>query len=229
MVLQQYYTQIKEKIESIIKDDPLINNTVRLFNDNVFKEGNSIKFPLIMFRYNDVFWNTSSEKEYKADVNFSVFIVLESLLNDDYIKSFELARKVDEAILLHPTKREILQNNGDVLAGITDVKLITNSAFKIREGQSIVEEDYWNKNNFYIWEINYKTTLIEKEYKKRYTMISNNFFVEQDITNNEEQLRIDLKRIGFDLDDYYLVEQNGKKLLVFKNVEEQILTSLTKK
>ncbi len=221
MILKQYYEQKKQKIHEIINPGQVINNSVRLFNDNVFADSD-IEFPLIMFKYNHIKWNTSSEKEYKADVDFSIFIVLKPSFENDYLESFDLASKVDQAILLHPNKAEIRKNKEDISNGITEIELISNSSLKVSEGQYTVEDDYWEKNSYYIWEINYSTTLIEKEYKKRYTMISNNFFNETDINDKEEEVRGNLRKIGFDLDDYNQVEYNGKKLLVIKNVDEKL-------
>jgi hypothetical protein len=40
-----------------------------------------------MFKYNNVVWNTSSEQEYKADVDFSVYVVLNTAFNGDYLES----------------------------------------------------------------------------------------------------------------------------------------------
>ncbi len=224
MVLQQFYEQKKKKIQEIINPGQTQNDTVRLFNDNVF-EDTGVTYPLILFKYNNIVWNTSSEKEYKADVDFSVFVILAPSYANDYLESFELARKIDQAILLHPNKSERTKNEQDILNGVTTIPLITNSALKVREGQYTVEDDHWAKNNYYIWEINYSTTLIEKEYKKRYTMISNEFFVQNDIDEDKELVRKNLKEIGYDLDDYNEVEYNGKKLLVYKNVEEHLIVN----
>lgn len=227
MVLQQFYEQKKVKIDEIVNSERPNRDqiTIGLYNDRVFKGADQDKDnPIIMFKYNDVIWNTSSEKEYKADVDFSIYIVLQGRFSDDYIESFEVARQIDQAILLSPTKEDIHNNREDIQNGVTDIELITNSAFKIQEGQYTVEEDHWEKNDFYIWRINYKTTLIEREYKKRYTMISNQFFEESDIDNGqkEEELRVNLRKLGYDLDDYYQVQYNGKDLLVYKNVEEEL-------
>lgn len=228
MVLQQYYEQKKQKIHEIINPSQSVNNTVRLFNDSVFTN-DSLTFPLVLFKYNNVKWNTSSEKEYKADVDFSVFIILEASFQDDYLECFDLAQKIDKAILLHPDRSELRQNQQDIADGVTNVELITNSSLKVREGQYVVEDEYWEKNNFYIWEINYSTTLIEKEYKKRYTMISNEFFDQTDIDGGEREaaLRRDLRTLGFDLDDYHQVQYNGKDLLVYKNIDEQLILNAT--
>lgn len=226
MVLLQFYEQKKAKINEIINTNRPAQDPVEigLYNDRIFKRtGNSI-VPVIMFKYNDVIWNTSSEKEYKADVDFCIYVVLNGDFENDYIESFEIAQLIDKAILLSPTKEDLRNNKDDLENGITDIPLITNSTFKVKERQYTVEEDHWEKNDFYIWEIHYKTTLVEQEYKKKYTMISNQFFVESDIDgeDKEEELRISLRKLGYDLDDYHQVQYNGKDLLVYKNVDEQL-------
>lgn len=227
MVLQQFYEQKKAKIDSIVNQNRPERDRIKigLYNDQVFSGADEERNnPIIMFKYKDIIWNTSSEKEYKADVDFCIYIVMQGKFSDDYIESFEVARQIDQAILLHPTQEDIRNNNNDIQNGVTDIELITNAAFKIREGQYTVEEDHWDKNNFYIWEISYKTTLIEKTYKKRYTMISNQFFNESDIDGGiaEEELRTNLRKLGYDLDDYHQVQYNGKDLLVYKNIDEQL-------
>jgi len=144
MVLQQFYEQKKVKINSIINSS---ENQVRigLYSDRIFDEEDDDN-PVVMFKFNEVIWNTSSEQEYKADVDFSVYIVLNNSFENDYIQSFELAKQVDEAILLHPNTSEIRQNKEDIQNGTTTLELITNSAFKVREGLYTVEEDHWKKN-----------------------------------------------------------------------------------
>lgn len=224
MILQQYYEQKKAKIDSIVNADRPGNRQIRigLYNDRVFRDSEDSRDPVIMFKYGDVVWNTSSEKEYKADIDFCIYVVLQGRFANDYIESFEIARQIDRAILLHPDRAEIRQNKEDISSGATDIELITNSAQKVREGQYTVEEDHWDKNDFYIWKISYKTTLIEKEYKKKYTMITNRFFTKRKLENNEQQVRRDLSDLGYDLNDYYEVTYNGQDLLVFKKVREQL-------
>lgn len=230
MILQQFYEQKKAKIDQIINRNRPPGDQVRigLFNDRVFSTANNNNktgtFPVVMFKYDEVIWNTSSEKEYKADVHFCIYIVLDADFNDDYLESFELARQIDEAILLNPTGEDIRLNKIEVERGITDIELITNATFKVREGQYTVEEYNWEKNNFYIWEMSYKTTLIERTYKKRYTMISNEFFTQEDLddTDKRDQLAINLKKIGYDLNDYYVEGATDQKYLVLQNIDEKI-------
>ncbi len=232
MILQQYYEQKKAQIDSIVNADRPRRDQIQigLYNDRVFRDDDDERNPIIMFKYNNVIWNTSSEKEYKADVDFCIYVILNNRFRDDYIESFEIAKRIDEAILLHPDRSEIIQNNEDIQNGVTELELITNSALKVKEGQYTVEEDHWDKNDFYIWEISYKTTLIEKEYKKRYTMISNNAFRKRQLDGAEKEalVRKNLLALGYDLDDYKEVEYNGKKLLVFKKVKEELSINNTK-
>lgn len=222
MVLKQFYEQKKQTISNIINQNAL-QARIGLYNERIFNVEPTTE-PVIMFKYNDVVWNTSSEQEYKADVNFSLFIVLNNTFEAGYIESFDLARLIDEAILLRPNTLDIRENKIALDNGTAQVPLITNSAFKIREGLHTVKEDHWEKNNFYIWEINYKTTLIEQEYRKRYTMLSNQFFTESDIDGGakEDALRTNLRALGYDLSHYHQVEYNGKNLLVYKDIDEQL-------
>jgi len=237
MVLKNYYEQKKKAIRKALtvenSDGKPLN--IELFSDSVFTNSN-YKFPVILFKYKNIKWNTSSEQEYKADVEFSVCIILdpsepsdpEEPSSSNYIEVFDIANQVDQAILLSPTSGELRQNKEDIQTNDTVLPLITNSAFKISEGQYTVKDDFWDKNNFFIWEINYKTTLIESVYKKRYTMISNEFFNQNDIDTDIDEVRKKLSAIGFNLDDYYLQERNGKPLLVLKEVNETINTKINK-
>jgi len=55
-------------------------------------------------------------------------------------------------------------------------------------------------------------------------MISNQFFTESDIDGavKEEELRTNLRKLGYELDDYHQVQYDGKDLLVYKNVDERL-------
>ncbi|WP_299135516.1 hypothetical protein [uncultured Tenacibaculum sp.] len=227
MILKDYYAQKKGLISVLINEGAVPNKqiSIGLFNDLVFKEKSKAKFPLVMFKYNNVVWNTSSENEYKADVDFSVFVVLKSDFENDYLENFELVKKIDKAILLHPTQSELIENNEALASGTTTERLIPNSAFKVREGQYTVEGDNWEKNEFFIWEINYKTTLVEKEYKKKYAMVSNGAFVENDLSTKKkkENVKENLEKLGYNLDDYHEVMHEGKKLLVYKKIDEKLI------
>lgn len=236
MILKEFYAQKKSLISTLLNEgknsqDPKKNITVGLYNDVVFKPKTNVAFPLVLFKYNHIDWNTSSENEYKADVDFSVFIALNTGFENDYLEVFDMAKLIDKAILLHPTKSELEKNKEALNKGETTSKLITNSALKIKECQSTVKNDNWEKNEFFIWEINYKTTLVEKSYKKRYTMISNGAFLQTDLATKEkkEKLRKSLLALGYDLNDYHEVEVNGKKLLEIKEIEEKLIVNKKKK
>ncbi len=221
MILKEYYEQKKQAILKKVGEEGRSIN-VELFNDSVFTN-TDYNFPLILFKYKNIVWNTSSEQEYKADVEFSICVVL-SPTRADYLEVFDIANQVDQAILLNPTRGDIIQNKDDISLDDTILPLITNSTFKTSEGQYVVEDDFWEKNNFFIWEINYKTTLIETAYKKRYALVSNGFFEKKDLRpKNIEELRNKLSAIGFDLNDYHLVERDGKKLLEIKKIKEQLV------
>ncbi len=226
MILKEFYTQKKGVITTLVNEKRNAGEqiSIGLFNDLVFKAKAKVTFPLLMFKYNHVDWTTSSENEYKADVDFSVFVVLNTDFENDYLESFDLAKQIDRAILLHPTDLELTKNRKALEKQETTSQLITNSAFKVKECQFTVEDDNWEKNEFFIWEINYKTTLIEKEYKKRYTMVTNGAFSKANLRNEKrkEKVKESLRVLGYDLNDYYEVEENGKKLLVFKKINEKI-------
>lgn len=229
MILKNFYAQKKSLISSFINENRNSKEeiTVSLFNDLAFKPKAKVKFPLVMFKYNHIDWSTSSENEYKADVDFSVFIVLNTAVEDDYLDIFDLTKLIDKALLLHPTETELRENQEAIQNGETITELITNSTFKVKECQRTVENDNWEKNEFFIWEINYKTTLIEQMYKKRYTMISNNAFTKANLNNEKRRAKVkaSLRTLGYNLDDYYEVEEDGKKFLKFKKITEKLIVN----
>ena len=226
MILKNFYLQKKEYINTLINADLSDKDAIPigLYNDLIFKAKANVTFPLVMFKYNDVCWASSSEKEYKADVDFSVFIVLATGFEEDYLEVFDIAKKIDDAILLHPTVDELTENKTALANEEITMELISNSAFKIKEKQVVMPNDNWEKSEFFIWEINYKTTLIEQNYKKKYVMIANNFFTEDAINTEEgkEQVTNSLNKIGYDINDYYEKEKDGQPLLVHKEVEENL-------
>lgn len=171
MILETYYEQKKEKIEEL-----LVDKQVHLYNDYAFTTtgASSFTFPLLMFRYDDVSWTTSSEKEYKADVTFCIDIVYSPNASEN-MDMFDLAAKVDDAVLKFPTRNDIIGNE----------TLISNSVLKLREENLSLENDYWEKSNYKIWRITYKTTLIEKDQKQKYTLITNRdvFPTSEDLNN----------------------------------------------
>lgn len=169
MILKDFYTEKKNAIEMEFTSNA---PTVQLYTDTIFKD--SIETPVVMFKYDIVNWETSSEKNYKADVSFCLYIILpvETISSTSYANAFDIAQRIDKAILS--------KNNSN-----TDID--TNSTFKIREKQCTNEHTYWNKNDYFIWEITYKTTLIENILKKKYILFNNGL-------SNEE-----LKELGYNL------------------------------
>lgn len=169
MILKEFYNEKKNAIETEFNSDAL---TVHLYSDAVFKT--SIEKPVVMFKYDNISWETSSEKNYKADVSFCLYVVMPigSALSPNYEEVFEIAQRIDKSILL-------ANNNNTIID--------TNSTFKVKEKQCTNEYDYWNKNDYFIWEIAYKTTLIENSLKKKYILFNNGL-------SNEE-----LEELGYNL------------------------------
>lgn len=169
MILKDFYTEKKNAIETEFTSNA---PTVQLYSDAIFKA--SIETPVVMFKYDTVNWETSSEKNYKADVSFCLYIILpvETISSTSYANAFDIAQRIDKAVL----------SNSNSNAAID-----TNSTFKIREKQFTNEHTYWNKNDYFIWEITYKTTLIENILKKKYILFNNGL-------SNEE-----LEDLGYDL------------------------------
>ncbi|HEY1194307.1 hypothetical protein [Flavobacterium sp.] len=169
MILKEFYNEKKNAIETEFNSDAL---TVHLYSDAVFKT--PVEKPTIMFKYDNIFWETSSEKNYKADVSFCLYVVMPigTVSSANYEEVFEIAQRIDKSILL--------VNNSNAL-------IDTNSTFKVKEKQCNNEYDYWNKNDYFIWEITYKTTLVENTLKKKYILFNNGL-------SNEE-----LEELGYNL------------------------------
>lgn len=169
MILKDFYTEKKSAIETAFPSDA---PTVQLYSDTVFKT--SIETPVVMFKYDNINWETSSEKNYKADVSFCLYIVLpvDTISSTSYANAFDIAQRIDKAVLSN--------NNSNAL-------IDTHSTFKVKEKQCTNEDTYWNKNDYFIWEITYKTTLIENILKKKYILFNNGL-------SNE-----DLEELGYDL------------------------------
>lgn len=169
MILKEYYNQKKNAIETELNSTAL---KVQLFSDAVFKT--SIENPMVMFKYDTVSWETSSEKNYKADVVFCLYVVLPvgTITPTSYEEVFEIAERIDRAVLTN---------------SITNAHIDTNSTFKVKERQFNNNDVYWNKNDYFIWEITYKTTLIENTLKKKYILFNNGL-------SNEE-----LEDLGYNL------------------------------
>ncbi len=155
MILKEFYIEKKSAIETELNSAAL---TVQLYSDAVFKT--TIETPVVMFKYDTISWETSSEKNYKADVSFCVYIALPigTISSTSYEEAFEIAHRVDKAVLSNTA------NN---------VFIDTNSTFKVKEKQCTNNEVYWAKNDYFIWEITYKTTLIENILKKKYILFNN--------------------------------------------------------
>lgn len=169
MILKQFYTEKKNAIQTEFNSEAL---TVHLYSDSIFKT--TIENPIIMFKYDNISWETSSEKNYKADVSFCIYVVMPigTMLSSNYEEVFDIAQRIDKSILL---------------ANSSNAFIDTNSTFKVKEKQYNNEYDYWNKNDYFIWEITYKTTLIENTLKKKYILFNNGL-------SNEE-----LEELGYNL------------------------------
>ena len=176
MILKQFYNQKKEALKNKLSADFESNPKVHLYTDAVFDE--AISVPVVMFKYDGVHWETSSEKTYKADVLFSIHIVMpKNEVNlEAYEDVFDLAQSIDSVIL-----------SGHV----SDAFIDTHSTFKVHEKQWLnSQSSYWNKNDYFIWEIGYKTTLVENALKKKYNLIRNGV-LESEITNLGYDLNTD--------------------------------------
>jgi len=158
MILKDFYTEKKSAITAEFSNNP-ITPKVHLYTDTVFTPG--VIEPTVMFKYDTIAWETSSEKTYKADVDFCVYIVLpivNTITDESYNEVFEIAHSIDKAVLSAKNTNAFIDNN---------------STFKVSEKQCVNEHEYWDKNKFFIWEIMYKTTLIENTLKKKYTLLKN--------------------------------------------------------
>jgi hypothetical protein len=155
MILKDYFNEKKNAIETELSTDAI---TVQLYSDAVYKT--TIDKPLVMFKYDTISWETSSEKNYKADVSFCLYIVLPigTLSSTSYEEVFEIAHHLDKAVL-SPTG--------------SNAFIDTNSTFKVKEKQYTNENFYWLKNDYFIWEITYRTTLVENLLKKKYILFNN--------------------------------------------------------
>lgn len=155
MILKEFYTEKKKAIETEFIS---ASQTVQLYSDAVFK--NTIEKPIVMFKYDTITWETSSEKNYKADVSFCIYIALpiDIVSSTSYKNVFEMAQRVDKAILSGNSNNAFID---------------TNSTFKVKEKQCNNDNVYWSKNDYFIWEITYKTTLVENTLKKKYILFNN--------------------------------------------------------
>lgn len=158
MILKDFYTEKKNALETEFSTQPAITASIHLFSETVFK--NTISTPVVMLKYDSIAWESSSEKTYKADTTFSVYLVLPKsspLSETSYLNAFEIARRIDKAIFS--------KSNNPAID--------TNSTFKVQEKQWTNDNDNWEKNDYFIWQLTYKTTLIENTLKKKYRLIYN--------------------------------------------------------
>ncbi|MFH7017188.1 hypothetical protein [Flavobacterium sp. FlaQc-47] len=155
MILKDFYTEKKIAIENELST---FAPTVHLYSDAIFKT--EITAPVVMFKYDTITWETSSEKNYKADVAFCLYVVLPvgTISSTSYENVFEIAHRIDKAVLSNTASNSFID---------------TNSTFKVREKQCNNDDVHWDKNDYFIWEITYKTTLIENILKKKYILFNN--------------------------------------------------------
>ncbi|MEL6559387.1 MAG: hypothetical protein AAFQ94_14445 [Bacteroidota bacterium] len=224
MVLLDFYEQVKNQVKKTFKESDHKYPKMSLYTDRVFNAPEEVSFPLIMFKYKDVNWQTSSERVYKASVLFSVYIVDEPNVNHRYQNILEKANLVDVAILKHPTAEEIAQNQQDIANGTVASNLIPNSTQKISERQCTVEDYPWEKNNYFIWEICYATTLVENAHRKKYTMLTDNAFSITDLQEEQKQQQIseELGRDGIDLAEYLPLEDPSKSKIIDQSIKYSI-------
>lgn len=231
MIVLDFYNQVKEQLYKTLYPKGIKDIRVLLYSDTVFSPSKTNKFPLFLFKYNDITWQTSSEREYKATVSFSVYIVLAPDKKQDYTKALLLANKVDQAILLYPTSKDIHDNRQAILKGDTNQELIANSVQKLKEKQCTVEEYSWEKNDYFIWEIQYATTLVEKTYKKKYTLLTNGAFKTEDLkdADKKEEIRNQLATMGIDLKTYLSLSKDQKAKLIDQELTYDVKVSKKEK
>ncbi len=167
MILKDFYLDKKARIETEASFSGSIPN-ITLYNDSIFRT--PITTPIVLFKYDNVDWKTSSEQTYKAEVAFCIYIVLplQSELADvqNYESVFDIAQSIDKAILLDDTTGTFL--------------IDSNSTFKTKERQYCnLDQDNWENTDYFIWEISYKTTLIDVALKSRSGFIYNGATVEE--------------------------------------------------
>lgn len=163
MILKDFYNLKKAAIqEELISTIP--NAIFTLYNDNVFTEEHAE--PVIMFKYDAIEWETSSEKTYKGDVTFCVSIVmpLKATNMHNYEQVFDIAHKIDKAVLKKSEE---------------NVAINSYSIFKAQESQYNYDLDNWEKTKYFIWEITYKTVLVEGDLRKKYQILYNGQTIEQ--------------------------------------------------
>lgn len=167
MILKDFYLDKKARIEAETGFSGVIPD-ITLYNDTIFRT--PIETPTVLFKYESIDWETSSEQSYKADATFCIYIVLplqgQLAGAQNYEAVFDIAQHIDKAILSRNT--------------IATPLIDSNSTFKVKEKQYCNhEQDTWEKTDYFIWEISYKTTLIETALKKRYRLVYNGATVEE--------------------------------------------------
>ena len=224
MVLLDFYEQVKDQVKKTFKDSDQKYPKMFLYTDRVFNAPEEVSFPLIMFKYKDVNWQTSSERIYKASVLFSMYIVEEPNVNHRYQNTLKKAGLVDQAILTHPTADELAQNKEEITNDTVVRELIPNSTQKISEKQCTVDEYPWEKNNYFIWEICYKTTLVDNSQRKKYTLLTNNAFSVLDLqeAQSQQQISDELASDGIDLGDYLPVGDSSKSQVIDQSINYNI-------
>ncbi|MEM6829931.1 MAG: hypothetical protein AAF551_05405 [Bacteroidota bacterium] len=210
MVLLNYYIQIKNQLEKVLVDRGKPSVSVSFYSDTVFTAPEAVRFPLLLFKYDRVDWQTSAEREYKASVSFCVYVVMEPEAQHDYTEALQIASMVDRAILLTPSS---LSNENEVVTA--------GSIHKCCEKQCTVDEYPWEKNQYFIWEITYETTLIERALKKNYTLLTNGVFTKQELDDPDRRLAIEnqLAQKGIVLEDYLSEGADQHRATIEKNVE----------
>lgn len=161
MILKEFYQLKRSRITSEVSYNG-VSPKVFLYNNDVFRSA-TITNPFIMFKYDMIDWETSSERSYKADVNFCLYVVMpkkNGLADEDYQDVFDISQSIDKAVLFETSNSAFIDSN---------------STFKIQEKQLAYDKDDWQMADYFIWEITYKTTLIESNLKKRYHLIKNGY------------------------------------------------------
>lgn len=150
MILQQFYLDKKERIESEMSFNGFIPD-ITLYNDQVFRS--PIATPTILFKYDNVDW----ESKYNANVTFCLYIMMplngKSTDAQNYESVFDLSHNIDKAVL---EEKETMRSAGMMLQ-----ECLTS---KIREKQYCDYHQYELANaDCFIWEISYRTSLIISE------------------------------------------------------------------
>jgi hypothetical protein len=167
MILKDFYLDKKARIETEASFSGSIPD-ITLYNDSIFRT--PITTPTVLFKYDNVDWENSSEQTYKADAAFCIYIILplQGELADaqNYETVFDIAQSIDKAILSGNTTATSLVDS--------------NSTFKTKEKQYCnLDQGNGEKTDYFIWKISYKTTLIDAALKNRCRFIYNGATVEE--------------------------------------------------